>query len=96
MNRLLPLLALVILSLPFQAYAAEPQRTDKAELIDVAAAWLASSVKARVERGETPATRELDAHRSLQQLRRDLIQRNANPQMVAERLLLGLRDVVAG
>jgi hypothetical protein len=66
------------------------------ELLDVSAAWLASSVKARVERGETPATRELDAHRSLQQLRRDLIQRNANPQMVAERLLLGLRDVVAG
>lgn len=66
------------------------------ELIDVAAQWLSSFVKARVARGETPATRELDAHRSLQQLRRDLIQRNANPQMVAERLLLGLRDVVAG
>lgn len=66
------------------------------ELIDVSAQWLASFVKARVARGETPPTRELDAHRSLQQLRRDLIQRNANPQMVAERLLLGLRDVVAG
>jgi len=66
------------------------------ELIDVSALWLSSGVKARVARGETPATRELDAHRSLQQLRRDLIQRNANPQMVAERLLLGLRDVVAG
>jgi hypothetical protein len=66
------------------------------ELIDVSAQWLASGVKARVASGQTPATRELDAHRSLQQLRRDLIQRNANPQMVAERLLLGLRDVVAG
>jgi DNA polymerase III delta prime subunit len=65
------------------------------ELIDVSAQWLASDVKARVAIGETPATRELDAYRSLQQLRRDLIQRNANPQMVAERLLLGLRDVVA-
>jgi DNA polymerase III delta prime subunit len=66
------------------------------ELIDVSAQWLSSEVKTRVEVGETPSTRELDAHRSLQQLRRDLIQRNANPQMVAERLLLGLRDVVAG
>jgi DNA polymerase III delta prime subunit len=65
------------------------------ELIDVSAQWLSSGVKARVALGESPATRELDAHRSLQQLRRDLIQRNANPQMVAERLLLGLRDVLA-
>lgn len=66
------------------------------ELIDVSAQWLSDEVKARVEVGDAPSTRELDAHRSLQQLRRDLIQRNANPQMVAERLLLGLRDVVAG
>jgi len=65
------------------------------ELIDVSAAWLVEDVKARVAAGETPATRELDAHRSLQQLRRDLISRNANPQMIAERLLLGLRDVVS-
>jgi hypothetical protein len=65
------------------------------ELVDVAAQWLNEDVKNRVARGERPAHRELDAYRSLQQLRRDLIQRNANPQMVAERLLLGLRDVVA-
>ncbi|MGY8736579.1 MAG: hypothetical protein ACKVIW_03560 [bacterium] len=65
------------------------------ELIDVCAEWLRMEVKDRVGRGETPTTRSLDAHRSLQQLRRDLVQRNANPQMVAERLLLGLRDAVA-
>jgi DNA polymerase-3 subunit delta' len=64
-------------------------------LIDVSAEWLREEVKGRVVRGETPALRTLDAHRSLQQLRRELIQRNANPQMVAERLLLGLRDAVA-
>lgn len=64
-------------------------------LIDVSAEWLCEEVKARVAQGETPTVRTLDAHRSLQQLRRDLVQRNANPQMVAERLLLGLRDVVA-
>jgi DNA polymerase-3 subunit delta' len=66
------------------------------ELIDVSAEWLATNVRDRVAQGLTPAARELDAYHSLQQLRRDLIQRNANPQMVAERLLLGLRDVVAG
>ena len=65
------------------------------ELIDVSAEWLRLEVKDRVGRGEAPTTRSLDAHRSLQQLRRDLVQRNANPQMVAERLLLGLRDAVA-
>jgi DNA polymerase-3 subunit delta' len=65
------------------------------ELIDVSSEWLCESVKERVARGEATTTRELDAHRGLQQLRRDLVQRNANPQMVAERLLLGLRDLVA-
>jgi DNA polymerase III delta prime subunit len=65
------------------------------ELIDVSSEWLREQVKARTLRGETPPVRALDAHRSLQQLRRELIQRNANPQMVAERLLLGLRDAVA-
>ncbi len=65
------------------------------ELIDVSAQWLCEEVKELVAEGEEPATQALDAHHSLQQLRRDLISRNANPQMVAERLLLGLRDVVA-
>ncbi len=65
------------------------------ELIDVAGAWLRERVTARVARNERPAPRELDAHKSLLQLRRDLVQRNANPQMVAERLLFGLRDAVA-
>jgi len=65
------------------------------ELIDISCEWLRQRVKEDVAAGATPTTRSLDAHRSLQQLRRDLIQRNANPQMVAERLLLGLRDAVA-
>lgn len=65
------------------------------ELIDVSATWLNESVKERVAEGLAPPSRQLDAYRSLQQLRRDLIQRNANPQMVAERLLLGLRDTMA-
>lgn len=64
------------------------------ELIDVSGSWLRERVTAQVERGERPSLRALDAHRSLQKLRRDLVQRNANPQMVAERLLFGLRDAV--
>ena len=65
------------------------------ELIDVSCEWLRQRVSDQVNEGGRPPARTLDAHRSLQQLRRDLIQRNANPQMVAERLLLGLRDAVA-
>ena len=75
--------------------ARAPAAEGVTELIDVSAAWLCEEVKLRVAQGERPGVRSLDAHRSLQQLRRDLIQRNANPQMVAERLLLGLRDAVA-
>ena len=65
------------------------------ELIDVSGAWLRERVTERVVRGERAAVRELDAFKSLLQLRRDLVRRNANPQMVAERLLFGLRDTVA-
>ena len=64
------------------------------ELIDISGEWLRDLVTTRIDRGERPSLRELDAHRSLQKLRRDLVQRNANPQMVAERLLFGLRDAV--
>lgn len=80
--------------------AAEAYRGARAEaaesvarLIDVSGAWLRERVGDRIARGERPSLRELDAHKSLLQLRRDLVQRNANPQMVAERLLFGLRDV---
>ncbi|MBY0401871.1 hypothetical protein K2X89_16380 [Myxococcota bacterium] len=80
--------------------AAEAYRGARAEaaesvalLIDVAGAWLRERVVDCVTRGGSPSLRELDAHKSLLQLRRDLVTRNANPQMVAERLLFGLRDV---
>ena len=38
---------------------------------------------------------ELEAWRSLSACRKDLAQRNANPQMVAERALLALREACA-
>lgn len=82
--------------------AAEAYRGGRAEsaeavtqLIDVSGSWLRERVTSRVASGERPSLRELDAHRSLQKLRRELVQRNANPQMVAERLLFGLRDATA-
>ncbi len=82
--------------------AAEAYRGSRAEaaeavtkLIDVSGDWLRERVTAQALGGERPTLRALDAHRSLQKLRRDLVQRNANPQMVAERLLFGLRDAVA-
>jgi DNA polymerase-3 subunit delta' len=65
------------------------------ELIDVAAEWIRERVKTEVELEGRSSVRRLDAYHSLQQLRRELVQRNANPQMVAERLLLGLRDATA-
>jgi hypothetical protein len=37
---------------------------------------------------------ELEAFRTLSLCRRDLAQRNANPQMVAERALLAVRNAI--
>jgi hypothetical protein len=40
-------------------------------------------------------THELTLHRTLADCRKTLVQRNANPQMVAERALFALHDTVA-
>jgi hypothetical protein len=37
----------------------------------------------------------LDAHQVVSACRKALVQRNANPQMIAERALLALRDAAA-
>lgn len=65
------------------------------ELLRVAAAWLARRTAEAVRAGSTAVDDELDLHRRLRELRRALRVRNANPQMVAERALLGLRDLLA-
>jgi hypothetical protein len=44
---------------------------------------------------ECSVRRELDAFRELSSCRRSVAQRNANPQMVAERALLALRGAVS-
>jgi DNA polymerase-3 subunit delta' len=63
-------------------------------LLAAASAWLRRRVARRAaERAELRA--ELEAWRTLSRNRRNLAQRNANPQMVAESALLAVREVVA-
>ena len=65
------------------------------QLLDTSGAWLQRRVAGRVREAGSDVGRELDAHRILSDCRKNLVQRNANPQMVAERALLALRDVTA-
>ncbi|MCA9510071.1 MAG: hypothetical protein R3E88_07900 [Myxococcota bacterium] len=60
------------------------------ELLATGSEWLRERATARVRDGAASARAELDAFATLKACRRDLAQRNANPQMVAERALLAL------
>jgi DNA polymerase III delta prime subunit len=64
-------------------------------LLDAASDWLRARVRATVSSGAPAAAAELAAWSTLSECRRSLDQRNANPQMVAERALLSLREAVA-
>jgi DNA polymerase-3 subunit delta' len=64
-------------------------------LLEIGAAWLRARVAAAVREPGASVRGELDAHRALAECRKHLDQRNANPQMVAERALLTLREVAA-
>jgi DNA polymerase-3 subunit delta' len=64
------------------------------ELLGVASAWLHAGVCRNAAAGPALAPR-LEAWRTLQSLRKALVQRNANPQLVAERALLALREALA-
>ncbi len=64
-------------------------------LLDVASAWLERRVAERATTHGRDLHPELDAHRVLADCRKSLVQRNANPQMVAERALFALREAVA-
>jgi DNA polymerase III delta prime subunit len=61
------------------------------ELLATGGAWLRDRVVDRAGSGQPDLDRELAAFSTLQACRRSLAQRNANPQMVAERALLALR-----
>jgi DNA polymerase-3 subunit delta' len=63
------------------------------ELLGTASAWLRERVAEAAEAGERDLRRELEAFDTLKACRKSLVQRNANPQMVAERALLALREV---
>jgi len=75
-------------------------RAEAAEAVQAllagAGAWLRRDLRARAAAGpDAPGLAErLDAFRELQACRKALAQRNANPQMVAERALLALREAV--
>ncbi len=64
-------------------------------LLEVGSAWLRECVTRCVHAGDAEVRAELDALHVLSRCRRDLIQRNANPQMIAERSLFAVREAVS-
>jgi DNA polymerase-3 subunit delta' len=65
-----------------------------AELLETAGLVLRERVARRVAAGDAAPLPELDAFRDLQSCRKALAQRNANPQMVAERALFALHGAL--
>jgi DNA polymerase III delta prime subunit len=65
-------------------------------LLDTGLVWLARRVARAAREPGRDVRRELEAGRALLDGRRHLDQRNANPQMVAERVLFALREAAAG
>jgi hypothetical protein len=76
--------------------ARAPAAAGVQDLLEVSSAWIRARVAAAVREPRRSVRAELEAHRALSACRRDLAQRNANPQMVAERALLALREACAG
>ncbi|MDD9872405.1 MAG: hypothetical protein OXU65_02700 [Deltaproteobacteria bacterium] len=73
-----------------------PAAASVTELLATAAAWLHDTTCRAAESGESgaPVQRRLAAWHTLQSCRKALAQRNANPQMVAERALFALRNLL--
>ena len=61
------------------------------QLLAASSQWLREQVALAVAEGRDNLRPPLDAFRILASCRRDLSQRNANPQMVAERAFLALQ-----
>ncbi len=64
-------------------------------LLEVTSEWLRERVTAAVQTPGARVDAQLDAFRVLNQCRRDLVGRNANPQMVAERGLFAVREALS-
>jgi len=76
--------------------ARAPAAADVERLLEAGSAWIRARVRASIDAPARDAARELAAHRELAQCRKTLVQRNANPQMVAERALFALHEVARG
>jgi hypothetical protein len=63
-------------------------------LLEIGSEWLREAVRGEVAEGGREVGLKLDAFKALATCRRDLIQRNANPQMVAERALIAMRQSI--
>jgi len=61
------------------------------ELLATASGWLHDCACRRAERG-ADASAQLDSFEKVQNCRKSLVQRNANPQMVAEQALFAVRE----
>ena len=64
------------------------------QLLDTSSAWLRTLVKQRVQNDRDDVRRALEADITLSACRKSLDQRNANPQMVAERALFALQEAL--
>ena len=73
--------------------ARAPAAEGVGQLLGTAGAWLRDRVVLGARSGRRGFETELAAFATLQTCRKSLAQRNANPQMVAERALLALRAV---
>jgi DNA polymerase III delta prime subunit len=75
--------------------ARAPAAAQLEEWLQLTAAWLRRRIGARVAEGAA-VRGELEAARVLSECRQALVQRNANPQMMAERALFALQAGVRG
>ena len=64
------------------------------QLLATSGAWLRMRVNQRLQNGNDDVRRALEADRTLSACRKSLDQRNANPQMVAERALFALHEAI--
>ena len=62
------------------------------ELLETASMWVRARVISAIQEPDADVTDDLDVFRTLNDCRKTLAQRNANPQMVVERALLALRE----
>jgi hypothetical protein len=73
--------------------ARAPAAAEVERLLETGAAWIRARVRDALDASEPEVNRALAVHRELAECRKTLVQRNANPQMVAERALFALHQV---